>query len=147
MLGVSFPELAVFLCVALLVLGPEKTLKASRSMGRAFSKIRGYLRECERELDLGDLRKASAPLRGSMLDLNAAAGKLEECGPQLPTSGKSDAAPAVAQGQSGAAKHSWPRPHAYEVDDEIKALQGRVDELEREIASLKGQSGSQGGVQ
>lgn len=140
MLGVSFPEVAVFLAVALLVLGPEKTLKASRSMGRAFSRIRGYLRECERELDLEDVRKAAAGVRGNMLDFRTAAARgLEEAASEVKTPSaagiaKADAAPAPR-------KPSWPKPPAYAQDEQIKDLQGRVKALEQEIGRLKAQCG------
>ena len=140
MLGVSFPEVAVFLAVALLVLGPEKTLKASRSMGRAFSRIRGYLRECERVLDLEDVRKAAAGVRVNMLDFRTAAARgLEEAAseakaPSAAGIAKADAAPAPR-------KPSWPKPPAYTQDEQIKDLQGRVKALEQEIGRLKAQCG------
>ncbi len=142
MLGVSFPEIAVFLAVALLVLGPEKTLKASRSMGRAFSRIRIYLRECERELDLEDVRKAAAGVRGNMLDFRAAAVRgLEEAASEA----KASSARASEAAKTGAApatrKSSWPKPPAYAQDEQIRDLQGRVKALEQEIGRLKAQCG------
>ncbi len=146
MLGVSFPEIAVFLAVALLVLGPEKTLKASRSMGRAFSRIRGYLRECERELDLEDVRKAASSVRGNMLDFRAAAARgLEEAGDEVKPAAGAAAASVNDTPQSASTapsrKSSWPRPPAYVADEQLKELQGRVSALEQEMERLKAQCG------
>lgn len=137
MLGVSFPEIAVFLAVALMVLGPEKTLKASRSMGRIFTKIRNYLRECERELDLEDVRKAAMSVKGNLNDFRAAAAR----GLESSVSGERPATElkdsrSVGESVMPKTTRAWPKPPAYIQEDEIKDLRERVVALEQKLGTL-----------
>lgn len=137
MLGVSFPEIAVFLAVALMVLGPEKTLKASRSMGRVFTKIRNYLRECERELDLEDVRKAAMSVKGNLNDFRAAAARgLESSVNEARPGAEVKDSKSESQSAGQKTKRTWPKPPAYIQEDEIKDLRERVVALEQKLGTL-----------
>lgn len=137
MLGVSFPEIAVFLAVALMVLGPEKTLKASRSMGRVFTKIRNYLRECERELDLEDVRKAAMSVKGNLNDFRAAAAcGLESSVNEARPGAEVKDSKSESQSAGKKTKRTWPKPPAYIQEDEIKDLRERVVALEQKLGTL-----------
>jgi TatA/E family protein of Tat protein translocase len=60
MFGIGFPELLVILLIAFLVLGPEKVIDLSRSLGRMAGDLKKKTGELEERV-LSELEKVKEP--------------------------------------------------------------------------------------
>lgn len=124
MFGISLIELIIFLSIALIVLGPEKTIKSAIYLGKSFKKITSLLNEYKKELSLN---QTSSEIKNNLNDFTKVVSSNIS---NTSISGKGfvkNEGPTWQKGNLPKASHIV----------SVKDLQKRVTELERQIAILK----------
>ena len=124
MFGISFIELIIFLSIALIVLGPDKTIKSAIYLGKSFKKITSLLNEYKKELSLS---QTSSEITTNLNDFTKVVSS-NICDTTKSVNGF------VSKEGSSWKKNSLPKAsHLVSQKD----LQRRITELEKQIAILK----------
>ncbi len=110
MFGIGPMELALFLVIVLLVVGPEKLPTFMRTVGKALRQVRNASREFKDAIGLDELLREGDPFRAPPIRPPRARPVPLEDKPESPPSGAPSPAPPRADQPDAAAASAPPKP-------------------------------------